>query len=72
VRDERGSFENHIFPVIGDLPLAAVTKREVLDLISELRAKGRKPKTIRNIHGALYARGGTGRSSKDSASQVAL
>ena len=42
-----------IAPTLGGLPLQALTPTHLNKLYSHLRAAGRAPKTIRNIHGVL-------------------
>ena len=50
-------YENHvrsaIVPALGGLPLQAVTPTHLNKLYGKLRAAGRAPKTIRNVHGVL-------------------
>jgi integrase len=50
-------YESHvrcaIAPTLGGLPLQALTPTHLNKLYSHLRAAGRAPKTIRNVHGVL-------------------
>lgn len=47
---------DHVLPVLGDLPLAAVRARDVAALIAGMRGMGKPgPKTIRNVYAALSA-----------------
>lgn len=46
---------DHVLPVIGDLPLAAVRARDVAALIAGLRATTLSPKTIRNVYAVTQA-----------------
>jgi integrase len=50
-------YENHvrsaIIPALGGLPLQAIMPTHLNKLYGDLRAAGRAPKTIRNVHGVL-------------------
>lgn len=45
----RDHLENHIYPAIGRLPIGAVTRLHVRDLVSRTQAKKLRPKTIQGI-----------------------
>lgn len=49
----RGVFRRHIMPLLGKLPLAAITSAEVKRLTSALLAKGLSPKSVNNILSTL-------------------
>lgn len=45
--------ENHLYPIFGDKPLDAITKKDVKDLIHKKMKQGLAPNTVKNIKGYL-------------------
>jgi integrase len=55
VPTDRGRMEHHVYPSLGDVPLADVRPRHLIALIRELRTKGKiAPRTIHNVYGLLH------------------
>lgn len=52
--NERSQLENHVLPVLGQLPLAAVRLRHIRALIEKLRASPLAPRTVRSIYGTVH------------------
>jgi len=45
----RGILDEHVLPAFGPLPLSAVDRTKVRELVGHLSTKGLKPKTIKNV-----------------------
>ena len=45
----RGILDEHVLPAFGPLPLSAVDRTKVRELVGHLNTKGLKPKTIKNV-----------------------
>lgn len=53
VRGYRSALKNHILPLLGDVPLADLTMTGVKTWVSDLRAKGLAPASVRISHAVL-------------------
>src|SRR5210317_387204 len=45
----RGILDEHVLPAFGPLPIPAVDRTKVRELVGDLNTKGLKPKTIKNV-----------------------
>jgi integrase len=52
--NERAQLENHVLPVLGEVPLDEIRVRHVRDLIDALRGSSLAPRTVRSIYGTLH------------------
>lgn len=55
VDNDEARLDNHVLPVIGDMLIGDVRPRHIARVIDKVRAKGRAPKTVRNIYNATRA-----------------
>lgn len=57
-KNDRGRLNHHVLPVIGDMPIAEVRTRHVLDLFRKIRTSTERPvaqRTIYNIYSVVSA-----------------
>lgn len=55
-KKERGRVENHVLPVLGARPIAAITPKDLADLVRDLRyTKKLANRTVRSIYTAITA-----------------
>ena len=55
VPTDRGRLENHVYPTLGEVPIAEVRPRHLVALVRDLRTKGEiAPRTIHNVYGLLH------------------
>ncbi|AAK94347.1 integrase Int [Myxococcus phage Mx8] len=50
VMDDRSRMQHHVLPSLGDKELGVLTRRHVLALVREVRAKGLAPRTVRHVY----------------------
>ena len=55
IESARGHLRAHIVPALGELRVGQVVDRDVARLVDSLIARGRSPKTIRNVIGTLHS-----------------
>jgi integrase len=57
-KNDRGRLDHHVLPVIGDMPIADVRTRHIVDLFARIRTRAERPvaqRTVYNIYSVVAA-----------------